>query len=276
MQKFSYHTHTDFSDGHNTAEEMIQQAVNLGWEEIGISDHLIVHKNMQQSKSWKRWSDNNKTRFFHTEFQPLYDTYLRHNEVVRKVANKYNIKVRIGAEVDFFVYDGWQEEFAEFRRQVDLDYYISGNHFLQLENGNKFIDAKDVNLLDEDELDKAIRFHFSTIKQAAISRIFAFIAHIDYMRKLTICDDNSYINEKLELIKALQESNTATEVSTKGLRKQGYFYPADNILHELIKHSIPVIISDDAHKTSELGFEFLETENYLSQHKSLLRWTFSR
>lgn len=44
MQNFSYHTHTVFSDGHNTIEEMLDRAEELGWREIGISDHLIVHQ----------------------------------------------------------------------------------------------------------------------------------------------------------------------------------------------------------------------------------------
>ena len=49
MQKFSYHVHTDFSDGKNSLEEVLDKAVSLGWEEIGISDHLIIHKDMKQS-----------------------------------------------------------------------------------------------------------------------------------------------------------------------------------------------------------------------------------
>ena len=49
MQKFSYHTHTNFSDGSNSLEQMLEKAVSLGWSEIGISDHLIIHKDMKQS-----------------------------------------------------------------------------------------------------------------------------------------------------------------------------------------------------------------------------------
>ena len=54
MQNFSYHTHTVFSDGHNTIEEMLDRAEELGWREIGISDHLIVHKNITRSRSFPR------------------------------------------------------------------------------------------------------------------------------------------------------------------------------------------------------------------------------
>lgn len=33
------HTHTTYSDGHSTLNEMVKAAENLGWEYIGISDH---------------------------------------------------------------------------------------------------------------------------------------------------------------------------------------------------------------------------------------------
>ena len=58
MQNFSYHTHTVFSDGHNTIEEMLDRAEELGWREIGISDHLIVHKNITRSRSFPRWMNS--------------------------------------------------------------------------------------------------------------------------------------------------------------------------------------------------------------------------
>lgn len=40
MQKFSIHTHTVGYDGKNTVAEMIQHAIKLKWEAIGISNHI--------------------------------------------------------------------------------------------------------------------------------------------------------------------------------------------------------------------------------------------
>ena len=37
--KGDIHTHTDFSDGENTLEEMVKRAVEMGYEYYGISDH---------------------------------------------------------------------------------------------------------------------------------------------------------------------------------------------------------------------------------------------
>ena len=52
-QNFSYHTHTNFSDGKNTVLEMVKRAKELGFCELGISDHLSIHKNMQKSLSYR-------------------------------------------------------------------------------------------------------------------------------------------------------------------------------------------------------------------------------
>ena len=38
--KTNYHTHTTFSDGANTPEEMIEAAIERGFSRLGISDHI--------------------------------------------------------------------------------------------------------------------------------------------------------------------------------------------------------------------------------------------
>ena len=39
MMLSSYHTHSTFSDGKSTLEEMVQAAIAQGCQEIGFSDH---------------------------------------------------------------------------------------------------------------------------------------------------------------------------------------------------------------------------------------------
>ena len=42
MQLFNLHTHTNFSDGKSTAEEIVQEAIRQGLKIIGFSDHSPV------------------------------------------------------------------------------------------------------------------------------------------------------------------------------------------------------------------------------------------
>ena len=40
MLKANYHTHTVLCDGKNTAEEMVQRALDLGFKYLGFSGHM--------------------------------------------------------------------------------------------------------------------------------------------------------------------------------------------------------------------------------------------
>lgn len=262
MQKFSFHTHTDFSDGYNSIEEMLEQAVKLGWKRIGISDHLIVHKNIRQSPSWARWGNERNPLLYRQTFDNAAEAFGRRRDEIKKIAGNYPLQVLVGAEVDYFTYDGWAEGFDRFRQEVGLDYYITGNHYLQI--GDDILDNRDAQHLSPPQLHTAIRRHFESIVKAVESGRFSFLAHLDYMRGLAACGDN-FLAEKMAVVKALQKCGMATEISTKGLRHSNDYYPADNLLQEIVRRKIPLIISDDAHRPTELGFEFAKAEKRLQE-----------
>lgn len=260
MQNFSFHTHTDFSDGYNSVEEMLQQAVRLGWKKIGISDHLIVHKNIRQSPSWVRWKNEHNPLLYRQTFDDAAEAFSRRHDEIKKIARNYPLQVLVGAEVDYFTYDGWAEGFAWFRQEVGLDYYITGNHYLQI--GDDMLDNRDAEHLTPQQLHAAVQRHFESIVKAVESGLFSFLAHLDYMRGLAACGDN-FFAEKMAVVETLQKNGMATEISTKGLRHSNNYYPADNLLQEIVRRKIPLIISDDAHRPAELGFEFEKAEKHL-------------
>jgi histidinol-phosphatase (PHP family) len=49
MIRSNFHTHTLFCDGKNTAEEMVQQALANGFEQLGFSGHMDpdIHMDIQ-------------------------------------------------------------------------------------------------------------------------------------------------------------------------------------------------------------------------------------
>ena len=278
VQRFSYHNHTNFSDGKNTPEEMVKRAKEIGFTEMGISDHLIVHKNICKSPSWAAMITNNGADIYQTDFKAITEKYQRHCEHIRKIAKAENIKLYVGFEVDFFTYDGWLEEFKDFLSQLDYDYIISGNHFLFNElcdtiyNINKGI----ADILDVKQIQELIRQHFKNIQKSVESDLFRFVAHLDYVRKMgqDFCKPQDFWSEKMAVLNALEQHHTGLEVSTKGLRKIGDFYPNGLILDEAAKRKIKVVISDDAHKTTELGYDFAAAEHELEQRKMTGRLQF--
>lgn len=270
VQNFSYHNHTNFSDGQSSLEEMVCQAKKLGFCEMGISDHLIVHKNIEQSPSWSKMSSRFATSVYRKDFKSCLPEFQKHCEEIRKISKKENIKLYVGFEVDFFTYDGWLGELKEFLSQLDYDYLVSGNHFMPNENGEEIIN---IDCVKDDigsikNLPEYIVNHFAAIKKSVESGMYAFLAHIDYIRKLgdDICGPTMYVKNKNDIIKSLQNNNVGIEISTKGLRKVNDFYPCGQILQEIAKHNVKVVISDDAHLTSELGMDFEKAEKELGKY----------
>lgn len=269
VQNFSYHSHTNFSDGNNTLEEMVAQAKKLGFCELGISDHLCVHKNIRQSKSWSLWEQRGNSHIFKRDFKEILPYFQKHCEHIRKVSAQSGLKLYVGFEVDFFTYSGWFAELQDFLKQLDYDYIITGNHMLFDEKCESLIDLYDMPVFFKDEVSQKelLQRHFETIEKAVKSGVFKFLAHLDYARRLgKICSAEKFMPQKLKILDALQCQNRGMEISTKGLRKINDFYPSTEILTEAAKRSIPFVISDDAHAVAELGDRFDLAEAALAKH----------
>ncbi|MEE6207039.1 MAG: PHP domain-containing protein [Alphaproteobacteria bacterium] len=269
-QTFSYHSHTTFSDGRNSIREMIRRAKEIGFTELGISDHLIVHKNMFQCECWKYMQSDRASHVYNNNFKDILPAFQRHCEEIRKIAKEENFKVLVGYEVDFFPYDGWLEELKEFVSNLDVDYLHSGNHF--------FCDDKYENIInmtfmknfvtDKTLLNEYIIRHFDTLRQCVESKMFDFLAHIDYVRRYCgeVYQPNLYWDEKNAVLNALEQNNVALEISTKGLRRINDFYPDALLLDAVSERNIAMLINDDAHYTSELGADFDKAEQALKDH----------
>ncbi len=269
VQNFSYHSHTNFSDGNNTLEDMVAQAKKLGFCELGISDHLCVHKNIRQSKSWPLWEQRGNSHIFKSDFKEILPDFQKHCEHIRKVSAQSGLKLYVGFEVDFFTYSDWFAELQDFLKQLDYDYIITGNHMLFDENCESLIDLYDMSVFFKDEVfqKELLQRHFETIEKAVKSGVFKFLAHLDYARRLgDVCSAEKFMPQKLKILDALQCQNMGMEISTKGLRKINDFYPSDEILTEAAKRCIPFVISDDAHAVAELGDRFDLAEAALAKH----------
>jgi histidinol-phosphatase (PHP family) len=279
VQNYSYHSHTNFSDGKNTAPEMVRRAKEIGFSEIGITDHLIVHKNMRQSPSCAvNQYMMQEAHIYNVSFAEILESFQRHCEMLRQLSKTENFPIRIGFEVDFFTYNGWLEELDDFLARLDYDYVISGNHFVFDADCETVYNLTDLPKLSDDcgWYKEMLQEHFKVMKQAVESRRFKFLAHLDYARRLgdEICGPNDFWAEKTAVLDALAANNVPMEISTKGLRKIGNFYPSDNILLDAAKRNITMLISDDAHHVDELGKDFAAAEEKLQQYKIMQRLQF--
>ena len=275
VQNFSYHTHTLFSDGADSLEDMVKRAKKIGFTHIGLSDHLIVHKDFYRSEYISFLQKKSCNHVFNSNFPDILDRFKRHCDEIRSISRKENFRILVGFEVDYFTYDGWEDELRDFLRQLDYDYLISGNHMFFDEAGLNVFDAGDLKKMYNDlsQQKEFIRRHFNTMKKAVDSGLFTFLAHLDYVRKVgvDVCSKDDFLDEKIAVLNSLENNGCGIEISTKGLRKINDFYPSGNILDEISKRNIPVVISDDAHRCDELGLSFDLAEKELLDKKIFSR-----
>ena len=269
-QPFTYHCHTNFSDGKDGIRDMVRRAKEIGFTELGISDHLIVHKNIYQDGGWKYIEQREATYIYNRDFKSILENFKKHCAEIRQVAKEEDFKVYVGFEVDYFPYNGWLEELKEFISQLDYDYLHSGNHFFCDESYEHTINMSYFTRVCDDKslYNEYIIRHFDTLRQCVESELFDFLAHIDYLKRYfgEEYGKDKYIEEKKAVLDALQQKSVAMEISTKGLRKVNDFYPDARILDEAAKRDISFVISDDAHRVEELGADFHKAEEALKNH----------
>lgn len=254
------------------------EAKKIGFTEMGVSDHLIVHKNMKRDVSWPMLRDCDAQYVYNDDFKSILDAYKYHCDHIRRVAKQENFKLYVGFEVDFFPYDGWLDEFKWFISQLDYDYLQTGNHFFCEENCEDIINMTFFKKIctDTSLYKEYTRRHFETMCQAVETGMFKFLAHVDYVRKYgpEVYDIDDFAAEKDKIIDALLRTGTAMEISTKGLRKIGDFYPDKKLIAKAAERGVTFIVSDDAHKTEELGADFDKAEQVLTKYGIIKRLKF--
>lgn len=259
MQKFTYHTHNDnfgIFDGKNTAEEMISKAEELGFETIGVSNHLIWHPNIYTDRE----------AMFFDDFNKALDVHKRNIEYIREVGSKHKIKVLVGAETDFFSSSQWRTNFEKMIKELDFDYLIGSNHFVKNKEESFICNLYHLKYLpedfDKDFLEECIKEHWLNIVECIKSGYFDFMAHLDYCT-VKIPDKEEYDEYRWQIIETLDKLKMPFEVNTSGYNRGQEQYPKRWMLKELCKRGVPTLLSDDAHRTDQIGQFFDKAEKLL-------------
>lgn len=260
MQNFTYHTHNSELnfDGQSTAEEMIAAAEEKGFAEIGVSNHLICHKNLQ-IVGWQP--------MFFQDFKTAEDCYKKHINIIRETALRHKIKVRVGFETDFFSSAYWRNNFEKMIKNLKVDYLIGSTHFIRSADETFLCNLYHIKYFPElpqdENFNEYLRQYWQNIVGAIESGYFDFIAHIDYCAIFNLCLAPEWDEYKWRVIEALAQCKQAYEINTSGFNRIGVQHPAGWMIEELNKRNVPVLISDDAHKTEALGQHFGRAEKML-------------
>jgi histidinol-phosphatase (PHP family) len=154
------------------------------------------------------------------------------------------VQVRLGVEADYFP-ETW-EALRERLAPVPFDYVIGSVHY-----ANDFpIDASADywSPLGQDEVDEIYRIYWVRIRQLAECGVFDFVGHLDLPKKFGFRPQTDLSRERTEALDAIAAANLAVELNTAGWDKPcAECYPSLELLREVNRRNIPVLVSADAH-----------------------------
>ena len=242
----NYHTHSTFSDGKNTPEEIVCYAIEIGMTSIGFSDHC------------------------HTPFDMRYcmsdtDGYIRE---INRLKKAYGDKIQI--------YLGIEEDAHSCTNPQNFDYIIGSSHYFHIGDQYYPIDSnygyfqKCLEVFRYDACHLA-RTYYENFCDYIKRRKPDIIGHFDLITKFDETS-GSYFLENAEYQKIAEQyaremakTGCLFEVNT-GAISRGFRstpYPASHVLRVLQKENCGLILSSDSHSAETLTFYFEETKYLL-------------
>ncbi len=245
------HTHSTFCDGKNTPEQIVERAIELGFDSIGFSSHA-------------------PTCFCESCELRDVDEYVR---AINALKEKYSGKTDIFLGIEMDYYSAGLVDTSRF------DYSIASVHEMKRENGEiLYFDysadrsREDINTLFGGDGVAFAKLYYQRLAELPTLFKADIVGHFDLITKyserhpeLIDTDSAAYRSAALEALHALRESFDLFEVNT-GAIGRGYKkhpYPAPFILKELKALGAKLVITSDCHK-----MEFLDTG--LKEARSLL------
>lgn len=245
---YNLHTHTNFSDGKNSAEEMLLAAIALGMKGLGFSEHS---PSARASVFGMRREDLGKYR-----------------EEILRLKEKYadRIHVLLGIEQDSF--SGIPTE--------SYDYVIGSVHYVPLEGefipvdlSAKTIEEATGKYLGGD-LIAFCRKYYEQVATVVERTACDIVGHFDLVTKFNeagaMFDEGDYRYRRcaLEVLDALLEKDVRFEINT-GAIARGYRrtpYPSPWLLRRIAEKKGRIVINSDSHSKETLQCFFGEAVQY--------------
>jgi histidinol-phosphatase (PHP family) len=231
-----YHVHTKASpDATGEFSDFIVEAKKKGIDEIGFSEHTILH----YERDYPYRSP---------------DSMKKYVQEFLEVKRRSEIPVKLGAEVDFFPAD--VEEIGDFLEDYPFDYVIGSVHYL----GSWNVDAsKQAQEYSKRDIRQVYEEYFETVRKLCRSKLFDVLGHADLIKIFGFKPNSNFDGILEETARALAASGMCVEVNTSGLiRPCKEMYPSSIFLALLRKNGVSVTFGSDAHRPDEVGRRFDE------------------
>lgn len=237
-----YHIHSNFCDGEDAPEEIVQAAIEKGMGEIGILTHSYTF--FDESYCIKR----ERICEFQTELKRLKEKY------------KDKINVLCGVEQDFYSDASTQ----------GFDYVIGSVHYLKA--GDEYLSVDEspeiLNRITEKYFDgdfyALTQAYYQTVARVAEKIRPDMIGHFDLITKFNkdgvlFCEnDRRYIESRRRAVDKLLSYAIPFEINT-GAMSRGYKttpYPSPDIQQYIQQKGGRFVLSSDSHDKQHLCYAF--------------------
>lgn len=239
MMYSDLHTHTTFSDGKNTPEEMVLSAIEKGLKTIGIADHSFT------------WFDSGYC--MKVEEIPSYI------EEIGRLKEKYRDKIEVLC--------GIEQDLYSPKVSYKFDYVIGSVHYIKLQDEYITIDLTAQRLKDAAEkyfggdIYPLIEEYYRAVGTVAEETGADIIGHFDlvtkFQEKEPLFDkkDERYINAWKSAVDKLIKADIPFEINY-GAISRGYRttpYPSKDIMDYIIKKGGRFIYSSDSHSADAIA-----------------------
>jgi histidinol-phosphatase (PHP family) len=244
-----YHLHLRPDDADATVEQF-HTAANAeryrlaaseqGIDELGVSEH--IYRFRQALELWRH---------------PFWERYAVDDIDEYCAFVREQTDLRLGVEADFVA--GAEDRTAALLEARDFDYVVGSVHFIR----DGAVDMDDFGVWDprrpDLSPDRIWTRYFETVAESARSGLFDIIAHPDLVKIWGPAHPERFPERDVRFyyepaVEAFAEAGVAVEVSTAGLRKPvEEIYPSRAFLEMCLEAGLPLALSSDAHRPSDVG-----------------------
>lgn len=234
-----YHLHTPLcrhASGEPTA--LAAQAVKLGFDEIGFSDH-----NPMPRDDFDDW------RMRLAEL----DEYVARVERARR--DHPSLVIKLALEADYF--PGAEDWIRELAARHPWDYLIGSVHYVS--DAWAIDSPPQMSEWKKHDPWEVWTAYFERLTQAAESGLFDILGHADLCKKFCFYPRQDCTPLFTRFLKAARRRGVAMELNTAGLRKDcREIYPSPRIVQLASEIGVPITFGSDSHSVEEVGLNFAE------------------
>ncbi len=178
------------------------------------------------------------------------DQFDEYVQMVRTARDTWagRVDVRLGLEADYFAgYEGWLERQLA---SADFHYVLGSVHPQLAEFRRRYWDKNPLNVQ---------RTYFQLLADAAETGLFDALAHPDLIKNITSADwrPSLIFDDLCRALDRIAKTGIAMELNTSGLRKViPEMNPFPEMLVEIARRQIPIVIGADAHVPARVGDQF--------------------